>query len=159
MAEEADELLEATGLGAGGAVLQLRLRGRDPRGGAAGEGVEGSDGHLDVVLAGVLDLVVGDAAEALDEEHDGGDAGPADLGGVVERAAGEAVGGAAAGLAHGGVAQLDQLGAEGEGLDVPDPPPGDVDPIVGGDALAGVAGLLQHAGGLVKRTYLVARPG
>ena len=76
--------------------MQLRLRGRDPCGGAAGEGVEGSDGGVEVVLAGVLDLVVGDAAEALDEEHDGGDAGAADLGGVVERAAGEAVGDARA---------------------------------------------------------------
>src|SRR4051794_26661284 len=103
--------------------LRLRLGRHDPRGGAAGEGVEGADGHLDVLLARVLYLVVRDAAEALDEEHDGRHAGAAGLGGVVERATGEAVGDAAD-LPDGGVAQFDQLRVEGEGLDVPDPLPG-----------------------------------
>jgi hypothetical protein len=39
----------------------------------------------------VFDFVVGDAVEALDGHHDGGDAGAGDFGGVVERAGGEAM--------------------------------------------------------------------
>jgi hypothetical protein len=44
-----------------------------------------------VLLFRVLDLVVGDAVEALDEHHDRGDAEAGDFGGVVERAGGEAM--------------------------------------------------------------------
>ncbi|HEV2804367.1 MAG TPA: hypothetical protein VGW57_05465 [Chthoniobacterales bacterium] len=54
------------------------------------------------------DFVVGDALEALDEHHDGGDAGPGDFGGVVERAGGEAMR-FGADLADGFVAQGDRI--------------------------------------------------
>ena len=51
-----------------------------------GEFVESSYGHREMFFFGVFDFVVADAVEALDEHHDGGDAGAGDFGGVVERA-------------------------------------------------------------------------
>lgn len=48
-----------------------------------GEAVEGGEGLFEVVFAGVFDFVVADAVEALDEHHDGGDAGHGDFGGIV----------------------------------------------------------------------------
>jgi len=64
-----------------------------------------------MLFLGVLDFVVGDAVEALDEHHDGGDAETGDFGGVVERAGGEAMG-SSAGFGDGFVAQGDEIGVE-----------------------------------------------
>jgi hypothetical protein len=57
-----------------------------PREGFGGEAVVGGDGEVEMVFAGVFDLVVADAAQGLDEHHYRGDAGAGDFGGVVERA-------------------------------------------------------------------------
>jgi hypothetical protein len=47
------------------------------------EFVERGHAHFQVLFFGVLDLVVTDAVEALDEHHDGGNAGSGNFGGVV----------------------------------------------------------------------------
>jgi len=59
----------------------------------------------------VFDLVVGNAVEALDEHHDGGDAEAGDFGGVVEGAGGKAMRNGA-GLGDGFVAQGDEIAVE-----------------------------------------------
>ncbi len=83
---------------------------------------------------GVFDFVVGDAVEGLDEEHDGGGTGAADFGGVVEGAGGEAVGFFdVADFFDGLGGKVDEVGVEGEGLDLPDFFPGDGDFFFSGD--------------------------
>ena len=64
--------------------------GAEPGEGFAGEAVEGGDGEVEVLLAGVFDLVVADAAQRLHEHHHGGDAGAGDFRGVMQRARGKA---------------------------------------------------------------------
>lgn len=75
-----------------------------------------------MLFLGVLDLVVADAVEALDEHHDGGDAGEGDFRGVVEGAGGHAVGGAA-GFMDRLAAEIDEVVVERLRGDVPDPFP------------------------------------
>ena len=119
----------------------------EPRNGFGGEAVEGLDGEDEVFFFGVFDFVVGDAVEGLDEEHDGGGSGAADFGGVVEWAGGEAVGGGdVADFFDGLCGEVDEVGVEGEGLDLPDFFPGDGDVFFGGDLVAGGLGLGVHLG-------------
>jgi hypothetical protein len=61
--------------------------GLDPSHRLVGQLIESDDGLLEIFFLGVFDFVVADAVEALDEHHDGGDAGARDFGGVVKGAA------------------------------------------------------------------------
>ena len=58
-----------------------------------------------MVFAGVFDFVVANAAEGLHEEHNGGDAGAGDFGGVMQGAGGHFVGFAA------GYSQFGEIGS------------------------------------------------
>src|SRR3954449_6138233 len=95
------------------------LSARDASDRLLGEPVEREHGELDVLLPRVLELRVREAAQALDEEHDRRDAGAGALGGVVERAAWEAVR-RAGDFANRLVGELEQLVVEQDRLDVPD---------------------------------------
>ena len=77
------------------------------------------DAEGEVVFAGIFDFVVADAAQGLHKEHNRGDAGARDFGGVVERAGGHAMRGAG-NFADGLFAKIEQRGMEGDGFDVPD---------------------------------------
>src|SRR5215218_10268696 len=102
-----------------------------------GEPVESRDRQLEVLGLRVLELGVRETAQALDEEHHRRDPGPRDLGGVVERAARKPVR-IAGDLAERLVRQRDQLLVEQDRLDVPDPVPRDVEPLLLGEPLRGV---------------------
>ena len=84
---------------------------------------EGLHGEREVLLASVFDLIVTDAVERLDEQHDGGDAGAGDFGGVVQGAGGQAMQRSGEG---------DEVGVEGQGLDTPDARPLDGAALFGG---------------------------
>src|SRR4051812_47662066 len=58
--------------------------GGDPGDCAVGQPVERRDRELEMLVAGVLELCVGQAAEALHEQHHGRHTGAGDLGGIVE---------------------------------------------------------------------------
>ena len=77
--------------------------------------------------------------EGLHEHHDGGDAGARDFGGVVERAGGKADE-RAGDFVDGLLAEVDELGVEGDGLDRPDAGPVDGAAFFLGEAVAGLAG-------------------
>src|SRR5256714_3360953 len=109
-----------------------------------------------MLFFGVLDFVVGDAVEALDEHHDGGDAGAGDFGGVVERAGGEAMwfgtGLKARPLlrsrygGNGFVAERDEIVVEEDRFDLPEAFPGNGDVAFARETLAGFACFGEHAG-------------
>src|SRR5690242_19399087 len=89
-----------------------------------------------MLLLCVLDLVVRDAAKALHEEHHGRRPRATYFGRVVERAGWEAMADAA-GFLDRGIAHLDELAVEREGLNPPDRLPRNVDLLLGRDAFAG----------------------
>ena len=113
--------------------------------GFEGEAFVGSDGEAEMLFAGVFDFVVRDAAEGLDEHHDGGDAGAGDFGGVVERAGGEADG-FFGDIDDGFAAEGDEVGVEGDGLDGPGVGPFDGAAFFGGEAAAGFLSFAVHDG-------------
>ena len=121
------------------------LVGLDPLEGFEGEAFVGGDGKAEMFFAGVFDLVVGDAAEGLDEHHDGGDAGASDFGGVVERAGGEADR-FAGDIDDGFAAEGDEVGVEGDGFDGPCVGPVDSAALFGGEAAAGFLSFAVHGG-------------
>src|SRR6478672_4491973 len=88
------------------AIVRLTIGG-DPGDRAVGEPVERRDGELEVLVAGVLELRVREAAEALHEQHHRRNACASDLGGVVERPGWQPVRGAGDGAAR-VVAEVDQ---------------------------------------------------
>src|SRR5205085_9956779 len=121
--------------------------------------VEGGHGQFEVFFLRVLDLVVADAVEALDEHHDGGDAGAGDFGGVVEGAGGEAMW-LGAGLGNGFVAERDEIVVEKNRLDLPEAFPGNGDVPFARETLAGFACFGEHAGksGGVEMTLVERDP-
>src|SRR5437764_12822703 len=117
----------------------------DPPKSLVGQLVESGHGQLEMLLFRVLDFVVGNSMEALDEHHDGGDAGAGDFGGVVERAGGEAMR-FGADLGNGLVAERDEIVVEKNGLDLPEAFPGNGDVPFARETLAGFACFGEHAG-------------
>ena len=111
-----------------------------------GEPMQGFDGLDKVFCAGIFERVVAQAAQGLDEEHDGGDAGPGDFGGVMQGPGGKADGGGAGDPGDGFLSQLEQRGVEGDGFDGPDAGPGDGAAFFGGEAVAGGLRFGQHPG-------------
>ena len=83
----------------------------------------------------VLELRVREPPQALDEHHHRRDACARDLGSVVQRARGQPMGDARY-LATRLVAEVDEHGIEQDRLDLPDPLPDDVDPLLLREALA-----------------------
>src|SRR4029079_1157363 len=88
-----------------------------------------------MLVARVLELRVGQAAEALHEQHHGRHAGAGDLGGVMERTRRQAMRRSRYSLSR-VVAEVDQGRVEQDRLDVPDPLPGDLEVLLGGEELA-----------------------
>ena len=123
-------------------ALQVSLQ---PGDGFGGEAVEGEDGKLEVVFAGVFDFVVADATEGLHEEHDRGNAGPRDLGGVVERAGGHAMG-SAGNFLDGLVTEVEKVGMKGDGFDAPEARPLDGAFFFFGETAAGRLSFAEHLG-------------
>jgi len=115
----------------------------NPGDGFGGQPVEGLNAESQVVFASVFDFVVADAAQGLYEEHDRGNAGARDFGGVVERAGGHAMrrGG---NFADSLFAKIEQRGMEGDGLDVPDARPFDGALFFFGEAVAGFLSFAEH---------------
>src|SRR4051812_41375226 len=107
--------------------------------------VERLHGHLEMLFLRVLDFVVGNAVEALDEHHDGGDAGPGDFGGVVEGAGGEAMW-VGAGFANGFVAEGDEIVVKQNRFDLPKAFPRNGDISFLGETFAGFFRFSEHAG-------------
>ena len=99
----------------------------------------------EMTFGSVFDLVVADAAQGLNEHHDGGDAGAGDLGGVVERAGGKADK-RAGDLFDRLLAEADEVGVERDGLDRPDAGPVDGAAFFFGEAAAGGLGFAVHGG-------------
>ncbi len=98
-----------------------------------------------MLFQGVFDLVVADAVEALDEHHDGGDAGERDFRRIVEGAGGHTVGGAG-GFGNGLVAEGDEGFMEGNRRDLPDALPVDGAAAFFCEALAGSFCFGEHRG-------------
>ena len=93
----------------------------------------------------VLDFVVADAVEALDEHHHGRHAGARDFGGVVQRAARQAMR-FAAGFADGFVAERDEFVVERARVDLPEAFPLTFTLPSLRELFAGVFGFLKHLG-------------
>ena len=88
--------------------------------------------------------VCGETAQALHEEHDGGDSGASHLGRVVKRAARHLV--ATAGhLDRARFGERDQRGMERDRIDAPQAPPLDREVLVVGDAAALLVASRQHS--------------
>jgi hypothetical protein len=117
----------------------------DPSDRFVGEPIESRHGMLQVLFFRVLDFVVGDAVEALDEHHDGGDAEAGDFGGVVEGAGREAMW-LGADFRDGFVAERDEIVVKKDRLDLPEAFPGNGDVAFGGEAFAGFSRFGKHAG-------------
>ena len=93
----------------------------------------------------VLDFVMADAVEALDEHHDGGNAGTRDFGGVMEWAGREAMG-FGAGFGDGFVAKGNEVVVKKNRLDLPEAFPGNGDVAFLRESFAGRFRFSQHAG-------------
>ena len=90
----------------------------------------------------VFNFVVTDAAERLDEHHDGGNAGARDLGGIMQRTGRQAVR-RVRDLANRLVAEFDQMRMKRDRLDIPDARPFDGAALFGSKAVAGFARLAR----------------
>ena len=102
--------------------------------------VERGHAKFQVFFLRVLDLVVADAVQALHEHHHGRHAGARDFGGVVQRAARQAMR-FAAGFADGVVAQRDEFVVERARVDLPEAFPRDCHVAFLRESFAGVFAL------------------
>src|SRR5205085_2688120 len=116
----------------------------DPPNCLIGKRVEGDDSQFEMLLFRVFNLIVADAMEALDEHHDGGDAGAGDFGGIVERAGGEAMR-FGAGVGNGFVAEGDEIVVEEDRFDLPEAFPTHGDVSFFRESFAGFVSFGEHA--------------
>src|SRR5208282_455138 len=107
------------------------------------EFVERRYAKFEVFLLRVFDLVVADAVKTLDKHHHRWHACSCDFGGVVQRAARQAVN-FAAGFADGFVAQQNEFIVERARGDLPEPFPGNFHAALLRKCFAGIFRLLQH---------------